>query len=67
MLKADAVRYFGDQAKIAQRLGISAAAVYQWPDLVPEKRAMQLERLTAGSESNGVVLRYDSALYFKAA
>jgi len=63
MLKIQAVQYFGDQAKLARFLDIEPSAVYQWGEVIPEKRAMQLERLTAGRNENGVVLKYDPSMY----
>lgn len=49
MLKKDAVKFFGSGSELAKRLGIRRQAVYQWPDVVPFKKAMRLEELTKGS------------------
>lgn len=38
MRKDDVVEYFGDQTKLARAIGITAAAVSQWPALVPKSR-----------------------------
>lgn len=63
MRKADVVAYFGDQTKVAQALQIDPAAVSQWGEMVPEKRAARLERLTKGVRQNGVTLKYNPDLY----
>lgn len=38
MRKDDVIEYFGDQTKLAKAIGITAAAVSQWPSLVPKSR-----------------------------
>lgn len=38
MRKDEVVEFFGDQTKLARAIGITAAAVSQWPDLVPKSR-----------------------------
>lgn len=45
-----AVEHFGNKTKIAQALGISpkSGAVTQWGEIVPEKQALRLEKLTGG-------------------
>ncbi|WP_449567064.1 Cro/CI family transcriptional regulator [Lelliottia nimipressuralis] len=58
MFKEDAIRFFNNnQAVLAKAAGVSAQAVSQWGDLVPEGRTA---RLVAAS---GGVLVYDSAVY----
>ncbi|WP_291970587.1 Cro/CI family transcriptional regulator [Candidatus Symbiopectobacterium sp.] len=59
MKKIDVIRYFGGVGSTASMLGITHVAVSRWPPLIPEKRAMQLERLTKDN------LKYDSRLYKK--
>lgn len=49
MHKQDAIAYFGGVRKLAEVLGISTAAVYQWPDEVPRLRALELEMVTGGA------------------
>lgn len=44
----DVLNYFGNQADVAQVLGISQAAVSKWPKIIPLLRALQLEKLTNG-------------------
>ncbi len=63
MRKQDVIQYFGDQTSVAVALGIEQSAVSQWGELIPEKRAVRLERLAGGVERNGVVLRYEPDLY----
>jgi DNA-binding transcriptional regulator YdaS (Cro superfamily) len=43
-----AIDYFGSKIRIAQALDLSAAAITKWGDVVPELRALQLERITQG-------------------
>lgn len=44
----------GSAAALASLLGITAAAVSQWREIVPPRRAIQIEQKT-----NGRVTRYD--------
>lgn len=53
MDKIEAVNYFGSKTRLAEALNIKPASVSQWSERIPEKRAMQLDRLTSG------VLHYD--------
>lgn len=48
MTMKKALKYFGTQAKIAEALKISQAAVAQWGDKVPPLRQYQIERITKG-------------------
>ncbi|WP_083764728.1 Cro/CI family transcriptional regulator [Sodalis glossinidius] len=49
MKKIDVLKFFdGSFTKTAQALGISHAAVSRWRDVIPEKRAFQLELITQG-------------------
>ncbi|MBV7434520.1 Cro/Cl family transcriptional regulator [Cardiobacteriaceae bacterium TAE3-ERU3] len=57
MYKQDVISYFGSQVAVADALGIGKAGVSLWGEVVPELRAMQLERLTDGK------LRYDASIY----
>ena len=57
MQKADAVAWYGSQAKVAAVLKIKPPSVSQWPGLIPEARAARLSKLTKGK------LKYDPALY----
>ena len=65
MKKTDAITYFGSRIQLAEFLGIAPAAVSQWGELVPEKNAGRLERLTNGVPSNGVVLRMNLRHYLE--
>ena len=46
----DVVSWFGGQSETARALGVSPQAVFQWllDGKIPPKRAIQIERLTAG-------------------
>jgi len=45
---ADAIRFYGSVAKLADALNITPQAVYDWGDLVPRGRAFELQVLTRG-------------------
>lgn len=59
MDKKTAIAHFGSAAALAKALGISAAAVSDWNEIIPEGRAYQLQVLTSG------MLRVDPAAYEK--
>ncbi len=63
MLKSDVVSYFRTQGKtltqIAQMLNLSLGTVSGWANVIPERNALKLERLTNGE------LKYDASLYEK--
>lgn len=59
MYKNEVVAYFGTAIALAKALGISAASVSEWGDLIPEGRAYQLQVMTAGA------LRVDPSAYNK--
>ena len=47
--------------KLSEALSISHSSVSQWGEIIPEKQALRLEKLTAGE------LKYDPLLYVSAA
>lgn len=57
MKKKRVTEYFGGVGKTALALGISHPAVCRWGDVIPEKQALKVERITNGE------LRYDPAFY----
>ncbi|MDU1950931.1 MAG: Cro/CI family transcriptional regulator [Atlantibacter hermannii] len=59
MHKLDVVEHFGGISKTASALGISHPAVCRWGEIIPEKQAFVIERITKGK------LKYDSKLYQK--
>ena len=61
MYKSDAIDHFGSVKLLHKALKITSGAVSQWEAVIPEKQAMKLERITGGA------LKYDPALYMKAA
>lgn len=63
MKKPDVIKYFGNSKKVAEALGISQAAISQWPPLIPEKPAHRLALLTKGRVSNGMRLNFVVADY----
>ncbi len=44
MLKVDAITFFGSKTKLANAAGVRLASVAAWGILVPEGRAMRLQR-----------------------
>ena len=48
MTKTDVIEYFGSGVKVAEALNIQPAAVYQWPELVPIRRAYEIQEITKG-------------------
>lgn len=57
MLKADAIRHFKTGMELAKQLNIDRQRVYKWPDTVPPKWAIRIERLTKGK------VKMDKSLY----
>lgn len=50
MRKQEAIDHFsGESSALADALGISPAAVSQWGEFPPDKRQLQIERLTGGT------------------
>ncbi|MBQ4781942.1 hypothetical protein F9U38_15605 [Pectobacterium versatile] len=61
MLKSEVTNHFGGVVKTAEALGIKHPAVCRWGDVVPEKQAMRIERITSGK------LKYNPDVYRKTA
>ena len=59
MLKTSAILYFGSASALARALDITAAAVSDWGEIVPEGKAYKLQVLTAGA------LQVDPSMYEK--
>ncbi len=59
MYKSTVIAHFGNIATLAKILGITSPSISQWGDVIPEKQALKLERLTDGA------LEYNSVLYAK--
>ncbi|MEO2277684.1 hypothetical protein KDV90_01445 [Serratia marcescens] len=59
MLKEKVVKHYGSQRAISAALGVSDSAVSQWGEVVPERIALKLSRITDG------VLVYDPSFYKK--
>lgn len=60
MWKTDVFNFYGSWTAIAKVLFITPSAVAQWPELIPEKYAYRLEKLTRGH------LKVDPMLYLMA-
>jgi DNA-binding transcriptional regulator YdaS (Cro superfamily) len=61
MLKKSVIEHFGSQNAVAVFLRISSSAVSQWKEVIPERAALKLSRLTKGK------LKYQADMYEKAA
>lgn len=48
MLTEDAIKFFGNKAKIIEALGYSNGAVYRWGKIVPASSAGRLYLLSKG-------------------
>jgi hypothetical protein len=59
MRKEDIINHFGTLSKVARALDITQGAITQWHDIIPEKQAMRLERITHRA------LVYDEGLYHR--
>ncbi|CDH01166.1 Cro/CI family transcriptional regulator [Xenorhabdus bovienii] len=59
MFKYEAIKFFGSQRIIAEKLNVSDAAVSQWKNIIPERAALKLSRITNGK------LEYRPNLYSK--
>jgi hypothetical protein len=46
--KDEVIRFFGGSNKTARAFGITNCAVSLWPELIPERRALQLPVITGG-------------------
>lgn len=61
MKKNTVISYFKSGVKTAKALNISKASVSGWGEIIPEKQALKLEKITHGK------LKYDPAFYADAA
>lgn len=59
MLKSKVVDYYGGISKTAAALGVTHSAVCQWGEVIPQKQAFVIDRITKGK------LKYDASLYHK--
>ncbi len=48
MKKSDVIKHFGGVVETAKALGIKSQSVSCWPELIPELRAFQIEKITSG-------------------
>lgn len=57
MQKSEVIEYFGGVVKTATALKIKHPAVSRWHEIIPEKQAMKIEKISGGE------LKYDPNLY----
>lgn len=57
MKKTEVLKHFGSVGAVAEALGVKGSAVSQWGELVPVRRAYELERITNGA------LRFEHEAY----
>lgn len=48
MKTEEAIAYAGSEAALADLLGLTAPAIYQWGEYPPDKRQIQLQKRTRG-------------------
>lgn len=48
MLKTDVLRYFGSKSATAQMLAVTPSAISQWKEVIPEKQAYKIEKISNG-------------------
>lgn len=53
MTKAEVLKHFCTPKKVADALGITVQAFYQWPETVPYGRACEIEIITRGALKAG--------------
>lgn len=53
MLKKDAIQRFGGVRKLAESLGITREAIYQWPEVVPRLRQYEIRDILAERDHSG--------------
>lgn len=46
MYKKDVLNYYGTLVKLAEILKISPSAISQWKEIIPERQAYRLQRLS---------------------
>lgn len=59
MKKEDVLAHFKKSVNVCRVLDLTTGSVSQWGEIIPEKQAMRLDRITAGK------LKYDPRLYRK--
>jgi hypothetical protein len=57
MKATTALDFYKTQQVLAAALGITQAAVSKWGEIIPEKQALKLDRITGGQ------LKYDASFY----
>lgn len=61
MYKSIVINHFGKQAEVTRVLSLSKGCISQWGEIIPEKQAARLEKITKGK------LKYDPSLYMQSA
>lgn len=61
MFKQDVLDYFGGVVKTAKAVNVTKGSVSGWPEIIPELRAIKIEKITRKK------LRYDEKMYLKQA
>lgn len=59
MKKSQVIAYFERPSRVAEVLKTTVSAISQWEEVIPEKSAARLEKLTGGD------LSYDPNVYMK--
>lgn len=53
MKKSEVLAHFGTPKRVADELGITVQAFYQWPEVIPRGRACEIEVITGGALKAG--------------
>lgn len=48
MTKQEAIKFFGNGAKLAKQVGVKPEAIYQWGEYPPYPRQCQIQIITNG-------------------
>ncbi|MDE9536943.1 Cro/Cl family transcriptional regulator [Xenorhabdus bovienii] len=59
MKKNEVLKYFNTVNSIAKAIGITSSAVSQWREIIPERAALRIEKITDGA------LKYSAEMYKK--
>jgi hypothetical protein len=64
MRKSDVIAYYGgNQSEAGRAIGVKRQSVNAWDEIIPELQARRYHEVTRGRRRNGIVLRFDPALY----
>ncbi|AOM39999.1 Cro/CI family transcriptional regulator [Xenorhabdus hominickii] len=59
MKKNEVLKHFNTVNSVAKAIGITSSAVSQWREIIPERAALRIEKITNGT------LKYSAEMYKK--